>query len=114
MSSDLLKLTGKENIKVEKKYSEKHITISSIPLFILSNILFNDKDKDINDALYRRMLVIKFISSLYLKNIDSNLNLKKDIKLEEANIIIFCNKIFFRHFKEKKVYKNFKNILKIE
>ena len=113
MSSDLLKIMNKENILVEKKYSDKHISLNPSSIFILSNTLFDDKNKDVNDALYRRMLVVEFISSLYLKNINDNINIKKDIKLEEANIILLCNKVFFKYFKEKSIYKNFNNILQI-
>ena len=110
MSSDLLKISGQENIMVEKKYSKEHIEIKPIPLFIVSNILFEDKNRDINEALKNRMLIVEFLSAI-LPNNTNNL-IKNKIKEEEANIIIYCNKLFFKIFKEKKRKQLLNKIIK--
>ena len=113
MSSDLLKITGQENIIVEKKYSKNHIEIEPLPLFILSNILFKDNNEEINEALYNRMLIIEFINILSKEHLNDSDIFKINIKDEEANIIIYCNKLLFKIFKEKKKYKNINKILGI-
>lgn len=59
MFSDLLKITGKENIVIDKKYSKNYISIEPIPLFIFSNVLFTDKNSDINETLKTRMYIIE-------------------------------------------------------
>lgn len=109
MSSDLLKISGRETIIVEKKYSKEHIEIKPLVLIILSNVLFEDKNKEINDALRNRMLIVEFFSSLTTDNLNNDF--KNKIKDEEASIVIYCNKVFFNMNKEKKKYKNLNNIL---
>ena len=96
MSSDLLKITGQETIIVEKKYSKDHAEIKPIPVFILSNSLFEDKNKEINKALSSRMIIVEFSTTLPLKKLKNAHTFKNNIKEEEPNIIIFCNKIFFK------------------
>ena len=91
MSSDLLKIMGKENALVEKKYSD-HINIKPIPLFILSNIEFKDKDPKIDKALKNRMHIIEFINEV----LSEDENFTKLLKDEEPNILIFANKLFFK------------------
>jgi phage/plasmid-associated DNA primase len=95
MSSDLLKIMGQENIIVEKKYSKKHININPIPLIILSNILFEDKNKDVDEALKNRLHIIEFINTISKISLGNSSKFKKKLKYEEANIIIYCNKILF-------------------
>lgn len=99
MSSDLLKITGQEKIIVEKKYSKEHIIINPIPLIILTNILFEDKNISIDDALKSRLYIIEFINKISKNNLSNSSKFKIKLKNEEANIIIYCNKLLFK-FKE--------------
>ena len=111
MSSDLLKITGQENIIVEKKYSKEHINIESTPIIILTNLLFEDKDKSIDIALKNRLYIIEFINIISEKNLKNSNNFKSILKSEEANIIIYCNKLLFK-LKEgnlKKIGKKISN-----
>ena len=96
ISSDLLKITGLERVVVEKKYSKDHIVISPIPLIILTNILFEDKNKSIDEALKNRLYMIEFINTISLDNLNNSKTFKKKLKNEEANIIIYCNKLLFK------------------
>lgn len=96
MSSDLLKITGLERIIVEKKYSKDHIIINPIPLIILTNILFEDKNKLIDDALKNRLYIIEFINTISKHNLNNSNLFKKKLKNEEPNIIVYCNKLLFK------------------
>lgn len=111
MSSDLLKITGKENIIVEKKYSKEHIEIEPLPIFIVSNILFKDENEDVNKAMFNRMDVVEFINAISNDILSGKDNFKKILKEEEANIIIYCNKLYFKNNKIKTKYKLNKEIL---
>ena len=91
MSSDLLKIMGKEDILIDKKYSD-HINIKPIPLFILSNEEFKDKNPSIDEALKNRMCIIEFINEV----LGGDMNFSELLKNEEPNIIIFANKLFFK------------------
>ena len=90
-STDLLKIMGKEDILIDKKYSD-HINIKPIPLFILSNEEFKDKNPSIDEALKNRMYMIKFINEV----LGGDMNFSELLKNEEPNIIIFANKLFFK------------------
>ena len=96
MSSDLLKITGQEKIIVEKKYSKEHITIDPIPLIILSNTLFGDKNISIDEALKNRLYIIEFINKISQENLNDSKLFKDKLKDEEVNIIIYCNKLLFK------------------
>lgn len=96
MSSDLLKITGQENIIVEKKYSKEHIIIKPIPLIILTNMVFQDKDNLIDGALKNRLYTIEFLHTIPKDNLDNSNDFKKRLKNEEANIILYCNKLLFK------------------
>ena len=96
MSSDLLKITGQEKIIVEKKYSKEHITIDPIPLIILSNMLFEDENISIDEALKNRLYIIEFINTISKENLNKSKLFKDKLKDEEANIIIYCNKLLFK------------------
>lgn len=120
MSSDLLKITGQERVIVEKKYSKEHIFIDAIPLFILTNILFEDKDKSIENALKNRLFMIEFINKISEESLKNSKEFKKKLRDEEVNIIIYCNKLLFKlkenHLKKigkkipnKEVLKNYFN-----
>ena len=96
MSSDLLKITGQENIIIEKKYSKEHIVINPIPLIILTNTLFEDKNKLIDEALKNRLYMIEFINKISKENLKNSNKFKNILKNEEANIIVYCNKLLFK------------------
>lgn len=96
MSSDLLKILGQEKIIVEKKYSKEHIVIDPIPVVILTNSSFNDKNDLIDVAIKNRLYMIEFINSISKYNLDDSKNYKGKLKDEESNIIIYCNKLFFK------------------
>ena len=116
MSSDLLKLTGQEKIIVERKYSKEHTKIDPTPLFILSNILFTDKNLSVNDALKSRMFIVEFINKVSMDNQNPKL-FKENLKTEEPNIIIYCNKLLFSLHKYKNLGRKISNkriIKKIE
>lgn len=103
MSSDLLKLTGQENIIVEKKYSKGHVLIKPIPLIILTNNIFEDKNPLVDEALRNRMNIIQFLNEISELDISANdsQSFKDRIKEEEANIIVYCNKVLFKQNKNK-------------
>ena len=58
-----------------------------------------DKNDDINKALIERLYIVEFLFT-YQKN---NTNINNSLKDEEANIIIFCNKIYFSFFNKKQI-----------
>ena len=96
MSSDLLKITGQEKIIVEKKYSKEHIIINPIPLIILTNMLFEDKISSIDEALKNRLYIIEFINIISIDSLNNSQIFKNELKNEESNIIIYCNKLLFK------------------
>jgi GTPase SAR1 family protein len=96
MSADLLKITGQERIIVEKKYSKEHIIINPIPLIILTNLLFEDKDIFIDEALKNRLYIIEFISKISNDSLNNSKGFKGKLKSEEASIIVYCNKLLFK------------------
>lgn len=109
ISGDFLKLLGGEGLIVEKKYSKGHINIDNIPIIILSNNLIEDKNENINKALYNRIYFVEFfnpVSQYDLKNVDFN----KLIIEEEINIILYCNKIYFKSNLYKEDQNSFKKI----
>jgi GTPase SAR1 family protein len=96
MSSDFLKITGREKIIVEKKYSKEHISINPIPLIILTNTLFEDQNSIIDEALKNRLYIIEFINIISSDNLNNSKEFKDNLKEEESNIIIYCNKLLFK------------------
>tara|TARA_B110000977_G_C10916747_1_gene431430 strand:+ start:85 stop:672 length:588 start_codon:yes stop_codon:yes gene_type:complete len=109
--SDWLKLTGQEKLIVEKKYSKQHIHINPIPVILMSNKMFVEKDEILEKAIYNRLLLVNFIISLSKEEMKDSHTFKNNIKNEEASIVLFFNKMFFKYFREKRVYNNFRNIL---
>ena len=61
----------------------------------MSNILFEDKDKGVDDALRSRLYIIEFINTISKSNLNNSKKFKVKLKNEEVNIIIYCNKILF-------------------
>ncbi len=111
-SGDFLKLLGGEGFIVEKKYSKDHIMITNISIIIISNTQIKDNDERINEALYNRMSFIEFFNPVPSNSGDKKYI--KEIKNEEANIIVYCNKIFFKKINNEKKFKqrfNNKNLL---
>jgi len=94
--SDWLKIIGGEKLIVEKKYSKNHISINPIPLIIVSNMLFEDTNKDVDEALKNRLHIIEFINIISNDNLNCSRIFKKKLKEEEPNIIIYCNKLLFK------------------
>lgn len=117
MSSDLLKITGREKIIVEKKYSKEHISIDPIPLIILTNTLFEDRDSQVDEALRNRLYIIEFINSISKDNLKNSNKFKEKIRGEEVNIIVYCNKLLFglqeNNFKKIGSRISNKNIIKM-
>lgn len=117
ISSDLFKIMGQENIIVEKKYSKEHVQINPIPLFIISNNLFEDKNKKLNQSLFNRMKTVEFINVVSNYDLETQKDFKKDIKEEEANIIVYCNKLYFKSLKKTKIKlkfnKDFKKLIEV-
>jgi hypothetical protein len=96
-STDFLKLLGGEQLLTTQKYSKDHIVIDKLMGLILSNYLFIEKNDSVNKALQERLYIIKF-----LYTVDKNsMNINENLKNEEANIIIFCNKLYFSFFGKK-------------
>ncbi len=100
MSSDLLKIIGQERITIEKKYSKEHVLIDPIPIIILTNMMFDDKNNLVDVALKNRLYIIEFINTISKENLSDSENYKIKLKNEEPNIIVYCNKLLFR-FKDK-------------
>ena len=102
LSSDFLKLLGGEKLLTSKKYSKEHISIENIKGLIISNELINEKNDEIKKALENRLYIINFVNKVISS--DSNIN---DIMLEEeAEIILFCNKLLFRlNYKKQNRFK---------
>ena len=103
-STDFLKLLGGEPLLTTEKYNKNHIIIDKLMGFILSNCVFFEKNESINKALLERLYIIEFLFEINRDNININESLKK----EEANIIIFCNKLLFSCIDKKQ--KRFKKV----
>ena len=62
----------------------------------MSNLIFEDKDPSIDEALKNRMFIIEFINEVCQLNLNSPKEFKKHLKNEESSIIVFCNKLLFK------------------
>jgi len=83
-------------------------------MFILSNKLFNDPDENINAALINRLIIIEFINKISNESLMSCNDFKGKIKDEEANIIVYCNKLVFNTIKEKRIGKRIQKYIPIK
>lgn len=95
------KLVSKELILGEKKGKEPEI-IKPTPVLISSNYNLENK-LNVNqskEAIINRLKVINFKERINKNDMDSNINDK--IKEEEARIIIYCNRVYFKKIKEGK------------
>lgn len=97
---EFLKILGGEDLLISKKYSKTHINLNNSKGVILSNSLFFERDDNINEALYNRLYVVEFIKKI-IKNNDLE-NIDQKLKKEEANIYIYCNKLYFFFLKNLK------------
>lgn len=108
LSHDFLKLLGGEKLLASKKYAKEHIEIENLKGLIVSNNQIDEKNEEIRKALFNRLFIINF-----LNKIDNNIvNINETLEKEEANIILFCNKLFFSNFTKKQrrlktISKNF-------
>jgi hypothetical protein len=105
-ASDFLKLLGGEKLLTTKKYSREHINIENLKGLIVSNNEIDEKNEEIKKALLNRLFIINFLN----KNTKLDKNINKSLKDEEANIIIYCNKLYFSYFCKKN--KRIKSISK--
>jgi hypothetical protein len=102
-SAELLKLLAGEPLLINKKYAKEHITIVKLMGLILSNSLLLDKDITIQQALLNRLHVVEFKNTFDQKR--NNIN--KQLEDEEAEIIVFCNKMYHA-CTNKKIQKTIK------
>lgn len=96
-SSDFLKLLGGEKLLTSKKYSKDHITIDCLKGLIVSNDKIDEKNLEIKKALLNRLFIINFLN----KNLNSNKEINESLMDEEPQIIIYCNKLYFKYFNKK-------------
>lgn len=101
-SAELLKLLAGESLLVNKKYAKEHITIANFMGLILSNLPLIDQNIDIQNALLNRLYTIEFKKN---NNIIKKNDFNKCLAEEEAEIIIFCNKLYFHAVSKRKLLK---------
>ena len=108
---DLLKLLGGETLLTPSKYEKKHIAITELMGIILSNNLeiLKENDEEKLKALLSRLYISEFKNTPN-KNI---IEINKKLHNEEAQIFIFCNKLFFYNYNNndkfnKKLLNDFK------
>ena len=95
-SAEFLKITSGEELLIAKKYSKEHIIIKKLFSVVLTNHEIIIKNKNLNEAFNNRIYYCEFknkILDFNLKNFD---DFTKKLYSEEANIIIYCNKYFFK------------------
>ena len=97
-SSDFLKLLGGEPLLTSQKYNKDHIIIDKLMGLILSNCTILEKDEGIHKALLERLHIVEFLFDVKT----SNNNINRSLENEEANIIIFCNKLYFAYLNKKR------------
>ena len=108
LKGDLLKLFGGEKLLISKKYEREHKTIEVLCGIILSNSVMRDDDYRTNEALNARVEIIEFLQKI---GVDKNRD--KLLKEEEAEIIIFCNKLYFAINPTKKYNIKTKKMIKL-
>jgi hypothetical protein len=101
-SAELLKLLAGEPLLVNKKYAKEHITIANFMGLIISNLPLIDQNMDIQNALLNRLYTIQFKRGGGVNKKD---DLNKSLAEEEAEIIIFCNKLYFHNLSKRKTLK---------
>jgi hypothetical protein len=102
MKGQLLKLFGGEELLISKKYEKEHKILEVLCGVILSNEMMYEEDPSTQKALKARVEIIKF-----LETIGEDSNREDLLKEEEAEIILFCNKLYFlMNPKKQKVLKS--------
>ena len=113
-SPEFLKITSGEDLLISKKYSKEHIIIKRLFSVILTNHEFKEKKEIIKEAFNNRMYYSEFENRLRDEDLKDFSNFKKKLDDEEVNIILFCNKYFFKKKKgliNKRMLK--KNFIKL-
>lgn len=95
MYDDLLKITG-GGVIVIKKNSKEHVIMEPTPLIILASDLFFGGGVYVNEVLNNRLFVVRFINKVPKAAADSPFSFNGRLREEEANIILYCNKLLFR------------------
>lgn len=99
MRDDLLKLLNNENLLIPMKYKKAKLLENIPAIIIISNKYIDDIENDpiILQAFENRIQKIVFKKSYSnLNNTNINENLENILKKEEANIIIYCNKLLHK------------------
>jgi hypothetical protein len=101
-------LLGGEKLLTSKKYSKEHVTIENLKGLIVSNDEIDEKRVEIKKALLNRLFIINFLN----KNLNPNKNINEYLIQEEPQIIIYCNKLYFKYFgkKQKRCKITLKNL----
>lgn len=109
----ILKLLEKGNpLLVERKHKEAIITYNTIIVFI-SNKEINLKENESQEAFSNRIKIFKFKTKLP-ETTQFYRNLIEYIENEEINIIIYCNKLFFKKYKnDRRKLRNNKTLIKL-
>lgn len=116
MRGDLLKLLNEENLLIPKKYQTAELLENIPAIIIISNRYIDEIENDpiILQAFENRIQKIVFERSYSNKN-DCNINenLEDLLKKEEANIIIYCNKLLYKEgLKRNRIsYKKLKKLI---
>lgn len=112
---DLLKLLERNNpILIERKHKEA-VTAQNLSIVFLSNKELNMREDETKEALSNRLKIYVFEKKLSENVYDYNY-LVKNLKDNEINIIVYCNKLFFKKYiynnnkkpkiRNKKILKN--------
>lgn len=100
---DLLKLLEKNNpILIERKHKEA-VTTQNLNIVFLSNKELEINEKETKEALNNRLKLFVFQKKLSENVHDYNF-LLNNLKENEINIVVYCNKLFFKKY----VYNNSK------
>lgn len=99
LEGDLLKWFEGSNITIEIKYDKPKI-IQNIPTIIISNSELNIKKPEIKEAFENRCYKLYFKKKIKVEEVTNEI--KKQIKKEEASIIINCNNEYFTDKKKNK------------
>lgn len=94
----LLKLFAGEPVLIDIKFKNPEI-VEEIPIIIISNELIKEPNKDIQKAFDNRIQQITFYKPDEMET-KEEYDINEEIKKEEVNIIIHCNKIFFKVIKK--------------
>lgn len=98
------KILSGELILGEKKNKDPHI-IEHLPIIISSN---QNPDFGLN-MIENKQAILNRIKSINFKNkikdLEQELDIKKELLKEEAKIILYCNRVYFNYIKKEKNIK---------